>query len=76
MMLFTYINENINRVKTDIKAGIIPCSVLRYWEIYARYDALIKMGNSNVTARFIASEQYKINESTVFRIVKKMETTV
>jgi hypothetical protein len=76
MMLFNYINENINRVKNDIKLGIMPCSILFHWEIYARYDALKKMGNSEAMTRFRIAEQYKMNESTVFRIVKKMESDV
>jgi hypothetical protein len=76
MMLFTYINENIQRVKIEIKAGIIPCSVLRYWEIYARYDIYKKMGNSETLARFQTSEYFNVSEMTICRVIKKMESDV
>jgi hypothetical protein len=76
MTIFNSINTNEKLFKEWIQSGIISCSVLFHWEIYARYDALKKMGNSEVMTRFRIAEQYKMNESTVFRIVKKMESDV
>ena len=75
-MLFNYINDNIERIKGEIKTGIIPCSVLRYWEIYARYDIYKKMGNTETLARFQASEYFKVSEMTICRVIKKMEGEV
>jgi hypothetical protein len=73
MMLFGYISENINRIKAEIKLGLMPCSLLRHWEIYGYYDILTKMGNSETTKRIDVCEKYRISEPTLCRIIKKME---
>jgi hypothetical protein len=75
MTLFNYINANIDQIKTEIKLGIIPCSILRYWEIYARYDIYKKMGQNTTMAVFQASEQCNASEETVYRSIRKMEAT-
>jgi hypothetical protein len=76
MMLFIYINTNIERVKKDIKLGLMPCSILHHWEIYARYDALKKMGNNTTMSVFQVSELYEISEPSIYRIIRKMESDV
>lgn len=77
MTLFAYINTNIDRVKSEIKAGIMPCSILRHWEIYAKYDTYKKMGYTCMISVVYVCDDFKnVNIRTVFRIIKKMEATI
>jgi hypothetical protein len=76
MILFNYISENLERVKTETKMGITPCSLLYHWEIYAKYDILKKMGNSETMSRFTAAECFRVGESTMCRVIQKMEREV
>lgn len=76
MMLFNYVNENIDRIKLDIRRGIIPCSLLRYWEIYGRYDVHKRQGDSETIARFCTSEDFDVSESTICRVIQKMESEI
>jgi hypothetical protein len=74
MTTFTYINTNIDRIRKEIKAGIIPCTILLHWEIYSRYDIYRKMGHNTVMAVFFVAEQYKVSEILVYKIKRKMES--
>ena len=38
MTLFAYISTNIDRVKHDVKIGLITCTVIKHWQIYSRYE--------------------------------------
>lgn len=73
MTVYTYINENIDRIKADIRAGLMPCSILRHWEIYSRFDLFKRMDNNVVSSVFYTSEATKTCERTVYRIIKQME---
>lgn len=61
-------------MKSEIKMGIIPCSLLHHWEIYERYDICKKMGDSETMARFHVSEICGVSEATICRVIKKMES--
>jgi len=76
MLLFSYINCNIDRIKQEVKEGIMPCSILRHWEIYGKYDALKKMGETTTMSVFTVSEKYRISDRLVYQIIKKMENEV
>ena len=76
MILFNYVSVHIDRIKSEIKVGIIPCSLLHYWEIYARYDTYKKMGDSETMARFQTSEKFRVSEMTICRVIRKMESHV
>ena len=73
MTLYTYLSENITRVKRETRLGIMPCSILRHWEIYSRYDVYKKMNNSKVQSVLNTSCDMKVSERLIFRIIKKME---
>lgn len=60
-------------IKMEIATGQRPCSILRHWEIYSRYDALKKINNSKTIAVFKISDKYHISEMSAYRIIKKME---
>lgn len=74
-MLYAYINQNIDRIRHEVTLGIVPCSVLRHWEIYSRYDAYKKMNYAVSDAVLNTSSDMRCCESLVFKIVKKMEQT-
>jgi hypothetical protein len=76
MTLFNYISTNIDRVKAEVKAGIIPCSMLSHWEIYSRFDLYKKMGHNTELAVFFVSEERKVKERWVYKIKAKMETEI
>jgi len=76
MIRFQYINENIINIKKDIRAGILPSSLLRYYAIYSRLDYYKKLSNSITKAVFLTSEDFKVSERTIFRIIKNMEEEI
>lgn len=79
MNKFEYINQNIltpKGIKDQIKAGIISITVLRHFEIYSRFDYYRKTGSSVSTSVFNVSEDFNINERSIYRIVKNMQLEI
>jgi len=76
MRLYAYINQNIDRIKREVCMGIMPCSILRHWEIYSRYDAYKKMRHTTVESVLFAASDMRVSERIVFKIIKKMEQEV
>jgi len=76
MMLYSYINQNIQRIRKEIAFGLLPCSLLRHWEIFLRYDAYRKMGHSVNESVFFTSSDMRVTDRTVFSIVKKMQKEI
>ena len=76
MTVYSYISINIDRIKKETAIGMVPCSILRHWEIYSRYDAYKKMSHSVVEAVLFAAQDMKVSERIVFRIIKRMEQEV
>lgn len=79
MTRFEYINNNLltpKGIKDQIKAGIIPTSVLRHFEIYSRYDYYRKAGNNVSTSVFNVSEDFGINERSVYKVITNMQEEI
>ena len=76
MTLYTYINENIDRIRVEIKAGIIPCSLLRHWEIYSRYHAYLKTGANITTAAIWTGSDFRVSDRWVKYVIKNMEKAI
>jgi hypothetical protein len=76
MTRFEYINENIERIKFDVKIGLIPCSLLRHFAIYSRVDYYKKLGNKHSDAIICTENDYQISERQICRIMKDMEAPV
>lgn len=74
MTLFNYINENLDKVKVDVKNGLMPCSIISHFTIYSRFDYYRKLGNPCCDATIYVCNDFQVSESTVFRIIKKMES--
>lgn len=73
MTLFFYINENIDRIKYEVKNGLIPCATIKHWYIYSRFDYYKKLGNSKENAVIYVCNEFQAARSWIFIIVKKME---
>lgn len=73
MTRFSYINQNIDRIKNETRMGIISTSIIRHYGIYARYDVYRQQGYSARQSAFYAGEDFKVEDRTVFRIIKNME---
>jgi hypothetical protein len=76
MILYEYINTNLTRIRHEAAIGLMPCAVLRHWEIYSRYDAYKKMQHSVVMSVLHTATDMHVSESCVFKIIKKMEQNV
>jgi len=73
MTRFEYINENIERIKSETKSGLISTSILRHYAIYAKYDLYRKDGNPVSLSVILTSEKLNICQSAIFKIIKNME---
>lgn len=73
MTLFTYISQNIDRIKFDVRHGIIPCTLLKHWQIYSRYDYYKRLGNCTCDAVKYVCNDFQVAQSWVYTIIKKME---
>ena len=72
MTKFTYINDNLDRLKEEVKMGLVSPSVLYHYSIFCRFDFYRKQENNVSTSVFYTSEDFKINEGTVYRVIKSM----
>jgi len=74
MTLFTYINQNIDRIKFDMRIGLISCAIMRHYQIYSRYDYYKRLGNSTCNAVIYCCNDFQVAQSWVYVIIKKMES--
>lgn len=73
MTLYAYINANSNRVRLEIRMGLIPCTIMRQWEIYSRYDIFRRAGMNVTQAVCNTSCEMRVGERYVYLTIKKME---
>jgi len=76
MTRYSYINKNIERIKYEIKIGLISPTILKHWEIYSRFDYYIKAGNTISNAALFAGDDNNVDSSWVFKIKNQMESEV
>jgi hypothetical protein len=76
MTLFEYINDNIERIKFDVKIGIIPCTLIKHYQIYRMYSIYRCQNMSVNNAVFNVCEAFSVDKSWVFIIIKKMQTEI
>ena len=77
MTKFEYINTNILNpagIREQIKLGILPTKIIRHFEIYCKYDYYRKQGYKKYISVGFASEDYRLHDVTILRIIKSMET--
>jgi len=60
MTRFEYINENFERIKSDVANRITPACVIRHFAIYGRYLYYRKQGYNKTTAALFAGDDFKI----------------
>lgn len=76
MTLFQYISNNIDRIKQEIRIGLIPSSILKHWQVYSRYDYYRRLNNPVTIAALFAAGDCQIKERWVFEIIRKMECEI
>ncbi|HUX57064.1 MAG TPA: hypothetical protein VMV77_08825 [Bacteroidales bacterium] len=79
MTKFEYINTNILTpagIREQVKLGILPASIIRHFELYCRYDYYRKQGYKKYMAVGFISEDYRLHDVTILRIIKNMEKEV
>jgi hypothetical protein len=76
MTLFQYINQNIECKRQEVKVGLFQCSIMRHYEIYSRFDYYKKAGYDYHNAFLFVTYDYDLNERTIYRIIKQMESEV
>lgn len=74
MTFYQYINTNIDRIRAEIRMGLITTSILRHWEIYSRFNYYRRAGNNVRASVTYTSADLRISKRGVFRIVKRMES--
>jgi hypothetical protein len=76
MTKFSYINNNIERIKKEVKMGLISTSTLSHYVIYSRYDYFRRLNNYNGISILLTADSCKICESLVYRVIKEMESEI
>lgn len=76
MTLFKYVSENFERIKFDIKIGLVSCTVLKHVQVYSKYDYYRRLGHPVGLSVMFVSEDLGVTEGWVYSIIKKMETEV
>jgi hypothetical protein len=76
MTLFTYISQNIDRIKVEVKFGIISCTLIKHWLVYSRYEYYRRLKNCKTDAIIYVCNDYQVEERSVYYIIKKMESEI
>lgn len=76
MTMFQYINSNIDHLRYEMKIGIVPCALLKHWQIYCRYDYYRKAGNMVGCSVEYCCDDFNVSANWVFKIIRKMETEI
>jgi len=76
MTRFQYISDNFLTIKKEVKMGLISPTILSHYAIYSRYDYYRKLKNYVGVSVLITSDNFRISEQTVYRIIKEMESEV
>ena len=76
MTRFQYINENIDKIREEIKIGLISTTVLSHFAIYSRYDYYRKLGNYVCLAIMFTSDNCQVSESLIYKVIHEMEEEI
>ena len=76
MTLFQYINTNIDRIRHDIKIGIITCTLMKHWQIYSRYEYYRRAGHSKTNSVIFVTNDFAVEQRAVYYIIKRMEAEI
>jgi|GEM_PF-2053252 len=73
MTLYEYINENIDRIKVEIKMGLISTSIISGLEIYSRYKYYTIRDYKCSLSVLYTAQDFNISNRWVYKIIKLME---
>jgi hypothetical protein len=74
MNLYQYIDQNIDQIKYEVRIGIIPCSIIKHYQIYRMFTLNRNLGNPIGIAVMITAVDFRVSEPTIYRIIKQMES--
>jgi hypothetical protein len=76
MTYFSYINDNLESVKREIRMGLISCAILKHYSIYSRYDYYNKINYNRRDAIIYTSLDFNVSEQWIYKIIQNMEREV
>ena len=76
MNKFNDINTNIDLIRLWTKRGYISTSILNHYFIYSKYDYYRKLDNYVGVSVLYTSEDCKVSQSLVFKVIKEMEEAI
>jgi len=76
MTLFSYINQNLDRINFDVRIGLISCTIIKHFQIYSRYEYYRRLGNSTTNAVIYCCEDFRTVQSCIYGIIKRMESEI
>jgi hypothetical protein len=76
MTRFQYINTNLERIKIDVRIGIVSTYILGHFTAYSRFDYYRRQGYNKSDSIFCACQDMNVSESCMNVIKKKMEEEI
>jgi len=79
MTRFEYINKNLltpEGIKDQIKLGFLSTTIYWHFSIYSRFDFYRKQKHNITTSVFYVTEDFKISERSVYRILTNMQEEI
>lgn len=76
MKIIEYIDNDIDRIKTDVRIGLIPCGILRHYQIYRCYLSYRNVGFDSYGAISKTSLDMNVSDQWVYSIIKRMEKEI
>lgn len=76
MTVFEFLTENHTVINTLTKCGIISISTPTHYAVYSRFKHLRDRGKSKTDSYIFVADEFRISDNMVYRIVKKMESSI
>ena len=76
MTRFQYINTNLERIKIDVRIGIVSTYTLSHFAAYSRFDYYRKQGFNICDSISCACQDMNVSERCMYVIKKKMEEEI
>lgn len=75
MNVYEFLNTH-KGVMEQLQTLPVQPSDVRYLELYKEYSRLMKEGNKKTYVLQYLSDEYSVDERTIYRVVKKFSTEV
>lgn len=75
MNVYEFLNTH-KGVMEQLQSLTVQPSYVRYLELYKEYNRLMKEGHKKTYVLQYLSDEYSVDERTIYRVVKKFSTEV